>query len=118
MTDDDRGAVEQGVRDYFDAWFEGDPDRMAQALHPELAKRRAAGQGSELVLIRAEDVIEDTRSGPKTYDHNYDVVVLDVDGDMASAVVHSQPFTEYLHLGRFDDGWQVVNAFYRRNPGY
>lgn len=45
MTDDERRAVEQAARDYFDSWFEGDPQRMARVLHPQLAKRRAAGSG-------------------------------------------------------------------------
>jgi hypothetical protein len=32
-------AIEQAARDYFEGWFEGDPDRMSRCLHPRLAKR-------------------------------------------------------------------------------
>ena len=117
MTDDERRAIEQAARDYFDAWFQGDPERMAHALHPQLAKRRTADNGSDLVEIRADDVIEDAARGPKTqFDHTYDVQIVEVGPDMASVVVHSDPFTEYLHIGRFDGHWKIVNAFYRRNP--
>ncbi|TMB56670.1 MAG: GNAT family N-acetyltransferase [Chloroflexi bacterium] len=49
------------------------------------------------------------------YDRTYEIQVVDIGHDMASVVVHSDPFTEYLHLARFDDGWKIVNAFYRRN---
>jgi hypothetical protein len=119
MTDDESRAVEKAVRDYFDSWFEGDTKRMAGVLHPDLAKRRAAGSGLELIQISKADMMEDVATGPKTgYDRTYEVQVLDIGQDMASAVVQSEPFTEYLHLARFEDGWKIVNAFYRRNPGH
>lgn len=117
MTDDDRRAVEQTARDYFDSWFEGDRERMARVLHPRLAKRRAGDSGSELVEVPAEDLIDDVASGPQTgYDRTYEVRIVDIGQDMASVVVRSDPFNEYLHLGRFDGGWRIVNSFYRRNP--
>ena len=117
MIDDERRAIEQAVRDYFDSWFEGDRERMALVLHPRLAKRRAADGGPELIDVPAQDLIDDVAGGPKTgYDRTYEIQIADVGQDMASVVVHSDPFTEYLHLGRFDEGWKIVNAFYRRNP--
>jgi hypothetical protein len=116
MTDDERRAVEQAARDYFDSWFDGNPQRMARVLHPQLAKRRAADSGSQLLEVPADDLIDDVASGPKTdYDRTYEVRVADIGQDMASVVVHSDPFTEYLHLARFDGEWRIVNAFYRRN---
>lgn len=117
MTDDERRAVEGAVRDYFDSWFEGDTERMAGVLHPRLSKRRAADSGSELLEVPADDLIEDVRTGPKTgFDRSYEVLIVEIGQDMASAVVHSDPFTEYLHLGRFEGAWKIVNAFYRWNP--
>jgi Putative lumazine-binding len=41
-----------------------------------------------------------------------EVTVLDVFQDIATVMVRSQPFTEYLHLGRFGDRWLIVNALY------
>jgi Putative lumazine-binding len=115
MTDD-RAAIERTVTDYFDSWFEGHPERMARVLHPKLAKRRAADAGSELLEVPYDDLVDDVASGPKTGgDRQYEIQVVAMDERMASVVVHSDPFTEYLHLARFDDGWQIVNAFYRRN---
>lgn len=116
MTDSERAAVVQTVADYFDSWFEGDPERMARVLHPSLAKRRVADAGTDLWEVPKDDLVEDVAAGPKTgWDRNYEILVVAMDNAMASAVVHSDPFTEYLHLARFDDGWQIVNAFYRRN---
>jgi len=47
MTDSERAAVVRTVADYFDSWFEGDPERMARVLHPSLAKRRIADAGTD-----------------------------------------------------------------------
>jgi hypothetical protein len=115
MTDDERGAVERCAADYFDSWFDGDPERMRRAVHPQLAKRRAAESGSELLEVPADDLVEGVSGGPQTgYDRHYEIQVLDIDRKMASVLVRSDPFIEYLHIGRFDHGWQIVNAFYRR----
>ena len=53
---------------------------------------------------------------PRTqYEHWQDVHVVDVAGDIATVVVRSQPFDEYLHLGRFDGRWLIINALYVRH---
>jgi len=116
MTDDERAAVVKVATDYFDSWFEGDPARMARALHPHLAKRRVADDGTELWEVTNEDLVEDVTEGPKSgWDRTYQVTIADMTEDTASVIVHSDPFTEYLHLARFPDGWQIVNALYRWN---
>ena len=38
-----------------------------------------------------------------------EVTVVDVFHDVASVVVRSQPFVEYLHLARFGDQGLIVN---------
>lgn len=32
--------------------------------------------------------------------------------DIATVMVRSEPFVEYLHLARFADRWLIVNALY------
>jgi hypothetical protein len=41
-----------------------------------------------------------------------DVRVVDVYGDIATAVVDSNVYREYLHLVRTEDGWRIVNALW------
>jgi len=41
-----------------------------------------------------------------------EVTVLDVFRDIATVMVRSAPFVEYLHLARFGDRWLIVNALY------
>ena len=34
----DAAAIRQTALDYIEGWYEGNPERMERALHPELAK--------------------------------------------------------------------------------
>ena len=38
--------------------------------------------------------------------------MLDVFRDIATVMVRSEPFVEYLHLARFGKRWLIVNALY------
>lgn len=114
MAADERAAVEQVVRDYFESWFDGDPDRMRRALHPQLAKRHIADDGQELRDVPSADLVEATATGPRPeVGRTLDVRVLDVGPDLATVHVVSEPFYEYLHLGRFAGDWLIVNSFFR-----
>ena len=121
MTDrqnaEDRSKVEAVATEYFQAWFAGDGDRIRATLHPHLAKRcLRAPDSSSLVLHEdpTETLVEDTASGEGTgFEPTQEVTVCDVSEHIASVVVRSAPFTEYLHLARFGDRWLIVNALYR-----
>ena len=61
-------------------------------------------------------MVELTAAGEGTKeaaDRRLDVEVLDVEHEIASVVVRSAPYYEYLHLVRTADGWRIVNALYR-----
>lgn len=91
---------------------------MRRVLHPNLAKRRIADGTvtDELWETTASEMVDDTSGGPKDgYDRSLEVEVMDVSENIATVRVRSDPFIEYLHLGRFGDRWLIVNAFYRRN---
>jgi hypothetical protein len=113
IADAERAAVVATVLDYFEGWFEGDAERMERALHPALAKR-----GPELRTVTKEQMVAWTDAGEgKAVDpgpgRRIDVSVVDVHGDIASAVVDSDVYREYLHLARTDDGWKIVNALWQ-----
>jgi Putative lumazine-binding len=113
MTDQE--AVTSTVHDYYEGWFEGDAGRMERAVHPRLAKRAPLGDG-ELDEDTAESMIDATKAGRGTHHHpdkrTIDVEVTEIFGPIASVVVHSKIYREYLHLTRTDDGWKIVNALY------
>ncbi|MFC7495319.1 MULTISPECIES: nuclear transport factor 2 family protein [unclassified Nocardioides] len=117
--DDDVDLIVATAHDYFDGYFDGDAARMRRALHPDLVKRSPGqDQASSLAFITAEQMVAWTADGDGVgladtlADRRIVVEVLDVEGGIASALVRSEPFHEYLHLVRTRDGWKIANALY------
>ena len=114
----DRAAIVQVVADYYESWFAGDHERMRSSLHPDLAKRsveQRADGAPFLDTIGAEDMVEATARGAGTkYPTGHDVVICDIDEDLATVKVTSTPYVEYLHLARFGERWLIVNVLWRR----
>lgn len=115
-----RAAIVATALDYFEGWFDGDAARLERALHPELAKRslrQVAPDDPELRNVTREQMVAWTAAGEGKSDdpgpsRRIDVTVVDVHGNIASAVVESDVYREYLHLVRTDDGWKIVNALW------
>jgi hypothetical protein len=112
MTATEREQIVQTALDYFEGWFDGDATRMDRALHPALAKRSA-----DLETATKPEMVEATAAGRgKTRDPGPDrqiaVDVVDVHGTIATVVVRSPVYHEYLHLVRVEDGWKIVNALW------
>ena len=112
----DVAAVTEVATEYFQSWFAGDGERMRACLHPALAKRTPEVPGAESLALHedpTEALVKDTASGEGTrFDPRQEVIVLDLFRDIASVMVRSQPFVEYLHLARFGNRWLIVNALY------
>lgn len=117
-------AIEATAYDYVDGQLEGDADRVARALHPDLAKRavRATPDRDEVLALRRmskDELVELTRQGVlKTPKEQWDrsVRVLDVTGNVAVARVETPWFVDYFHMGRFGDRWIIVNAMWQPKP--
>jgi CRP-like cAMP-binding protein len=106
--------ITRAARDYFEGWYDADSDRMARALHQELAKRTQEADGSVRTTTR-DRMIELTAAGAGREDgtdRTLEVSVVDVHDGIATAVVRSAVYREYLHLVRTDDGWRIVNALW------
>jgi hypothetical protein len=118
-VDRDRQAVIEVATQYFESWFEGDPQRMRAVLHPALSKRTAFQPGASMLALE-EDTADGLvaivgRGSRTTAEPGQDVTLLDMSKDIAAVKVVSKPFIEYLHLARFGDRWLIVNALYE--PG-
>lgn len=95
---------------------------MERALHPDLVKR-SPGQDevASLAFITADQMISWTAEGlgkeigSGLADRSIEVEVFDINDDIASVLVRSEPYHEYLHLVRTRDGWKIANTLYRRN---
>ncbi|MEW6188364.1 MAG: nuclear transport factor 2 family protein [Thermodesulfobacteriota bacterium] len=121
-TGEDRKAVRQTVLDYIEAWYQGDPDRGAQSLHPDLAKRivrfdKESGQET-LDPMSAERLIERWGSGDgKTTpvdNQKKEITLLDLQGGMASVKLETAAWTDFMHLARINGRWVIVNILWER----
>lgn len=118
-----RTAIEATCFDYLDGQLEGDPARVARALHPDLAKRRVLGDTPDerlgLRRMSKEELVELTRQGalktPKAQ-WNRSCSVLDVAGNAAVARAETPWFVDYFHLGKFGERWVIVNALWYQKP--
>jgi hypothetical protein len=110
----DEDAIVRCSLDYFEGWFDGDAERMRRALHPDLANRSPVGEA--LNQVTALEMIEATEAGagrerdPEA--RRIDVRVVEVHGDIATAIVDSNVYREYLHLVRTEAGWKIANALW------
>jgi hypothetical protein len=118
-----QAAIEATCFDYLDGQLEGDPARVARALHPDLAKRRVLGDTPDerlgLRRMSKEELVELTRQGalktPKAQ-WSRSCSVLDVAGNAAVARAETPWFVDYFHLGKFGERWIIVNALWYQKP--
>lgn len=115
-------AIEAVAYDYVDGQLEGDPARVARALHPDLAKRAVKTDPDEKLALRRmskDELVDLTQQGvlktPKDQ-WSRSVRVLDIAGNAAVARVETPWFIDYFHLGRFGDRWVIVNALWYSKP--
>ena len=112
----DTEAVVATALDYFEGWYDADLARVDRALHPQLVKRWAAQAGGENPSVTTKEMMLDfVRRGGGAEDKTDDaieVTVVDIHHDIATAVVRSAQYREYLHLLRTPEGWRIINAFW------
>ena len=112
----EREAIVAAALDYFEGWFTADAERMERALHPGLAKRRLADDERGLAESTATGMVEATAAG-EALRRGLDpgeihVEVVESYERIATVVVRSDVYREYLHLARTRDGWKIVNALW------
>ena len=125
QTSADTAAIRATALNYVEGWYEGNADRMAKALHPELVKRivvRDTTTGRSMVQGMGTSVlVNSTRHGygketPKERQQK-DVSVLDVFGNAASVKAVMSDWIDYMHMAKVDGRWVIVNVLWERKPG-
>ena len=126
----DRGqssADSVGIRaaafDYIEGWYAGDGDRMARALHPELAKRIVITDSTGHSRIQnqsAMTLIEGTRAGggrrTPIERQRKDFTILDIYHGAAVAKIVASDWVDYLELARWNGQWKIVNVLWELIP--
>ncbi len=116
-------AIEATCFYYIDGQLEANPQRVARALHPDLAKRAAIGDTPDerlgLRRMSKEELVSLTKQGVlKTPKEQWDRTckILDVTDNAASVRLETPWFVDYFHMGRFGDRWIIVNALWYSKP--
>ena len=108
-------AIVAAALDYYEGWFDGKPDRMERALHPELVKR-SMGEDRSIDNTTARGMIDATAAGVGRQrdpgDRRIDVHVDHVHGSIATATVTSAVYVDYLQLVRDGDEWKILNVLW------
>jgi len=113
-------AIKQTILHYVEAWYQGEPERGVESLHPDLAKRivriHPESRLDTLENMSAAMLTERWRSGQgkATPRENQikEVTVLDVYGRMASVKLEATAWVDYMHLAKFNDRWVIVNILW------
>ena len=123
QTSADSAGIQAAALDYAEGWYNADGDRMARALHPELAKRivRTNEQGrSQLGQMSAMTLVMSTRAGggkdTPVAQRREDVTILDIYQNAASAKVYASGWVDYLHLAKWNGRWVIVNVLWELHP--
>jgi hypothetical protein len=113
-------AIEEAALNYVEGWYEGNPERMEKALHPDLCKRapRLLKQSGRTFLntVSASNMVEYTRAGLGKLKEGEEMenqfILLDLYENIATVKLVSRDYVDYLHLAKFDDGWKIVNVLW------
>ena len=123
-SSEDEAAIRATALDYLEGWYAGDAARMEQALHPDLAKRivrpDADGKRDRVEHMGALLLVQYTRAAygartPKS-EQQKDVTILDVYGNTASVKTVARDFIDYLHLGKVNGEWKIINVLWEMKP--
>lgn len=118
QTAADSAAILGTARDYIEGWYTADAARMARALHPDLAKRIVTpGPAGDVVRAMSRDQLVQAAAagaGASTPagQRRSDVTILDVFGNIADVKVVAGEWVDYLHIGRVDGRWVVINVLW------
>lgn len=120
----DSSAIRATALDYVEGWYEGDPERMSRALHPELVKRivvsDTATRRSVLQNMGASALVNGARHGwgkeTPGERRQKDVTILDVFGNAASVKAVMADWIDYIQMAKVDGRWVIVNVLWERKP--
>jgi hypothetical protein len=121
---EDAEGIRECILDYFEGWFDGDATRMNRALHPGLAKHaigQDAARSATLDLTTRDQMVAATMAGRGRLrdvpDRAIRIDIVSVSGDIASVVVHSAVYVEYVLLARTGEGWRITSTLWRWSDG-
>jgi len=124
VSNSETDAIRETALDYIEGWYEGNPERMERALHPDLTKRivrtNTENNRSRLSQMSAMSLVQRTRGGggkdtPQA-EQQKEVTVLDVYQNAASVKIVASEWIDYLHMAKFSGRWVIINVLWELKP--
>jgi hypothetical protein len=116
---DERKAIEEAMRSYFDGLYEGDADKLAQVFHPTSALTWE--EGGKVKIWPREEWLDAVRKRPSPASKGLaradEIVSIDQSSPGSAFVkvkcqIPPRYFTDYLSLLKIDGRWQVVQKVF------
>lgn len=110
----DAEQIKAAAADYVAGWYSGNVERMDRCLHEDLVKRTPLTESGDLRMVTKARMLELTAAGGgESPDPDFETVVFEISGDIATARVTSPEYVDFLQLARTPDGWKIVNVLFR-----
>ena len=117
-------AIKKAALDYVEGWYDGNAERMENALHVDLAKRvlmpdprSKHGKIEHMSAMRLVKATRNQRKHPTpTEKRTANITILDVDGNAASVKAEMHDWIDYMHLSKVGDQWKIVNVLWEPKP--
>lgn len=119
VTEADLTEIRQVALDYIESWYAADAARMEHCLHPDVCKRivyRDPRGFDRLEPMSALALVTATRNGigsrTPPAEQRKDITILAAYGSAASVKVESAEFIDFLHLGKLNGRWEIINILW------
>lgn len=121
VSDADREAIVAAALDYIEGWHEANPERMARAVHDDLAKRIALPGPDGVRRLRHMGkwtLVDNTRRnrGQTNVDMRDKVRILDTFGGAAVVRVDASTWVDFLQIAKVEGRWRIVNVLWEIRP--
>ncbi len=123
----DSTAIKTAALNYIEGYFYKDAKRMKDALHPELIKRciQQDENGKDFIInLSASYMVMRAANNTNRHANNPEgkmeakVKIYDITGNSATVKITNNQygFIDYAHMGKFGDGWKIVNVLWANLP--
>lgn len=124
QTAADTAGIREAALNYGEGWYEGSPERMAKAVHPELVKRIVAfdtvTRRSLIQNMGFTNLVNNTRrgggKGTPAEKQEKRIDIYDIFGNAAVARLTMSGWVDYMQLSRIDGKWIIVNVLWELKP--
>lgn len=127
QSTEDSTAIKECILNYIEGYYNADVERMDKAVHPELAKRTIytdqqgndflAGMGKSYLIHATRHNKNDRVRNPEA-EFKADITIYDIHDKyaVAKAVTNKFTFFDYVHLGKYNSEWKIVNVLWGMLP--